>query len=211
MSFFFSPTFKPIDSFEDQSLSEYTDASGRYTVPTADASFARHGDYYVDFVGSQGSGAGLVSTSGLPNYPAPGDTFKAYSQFVYAADFGGIQFACQTESSTFPDGYRCQIDGGQDRIEIIVQTGGGGTFNTIGTAPLTLSNFLNEWLEHDVTWATNGDITYTVSDATGTQQASVTANDTTYTAQAGFGWASETNSSLDAEQHVYHDMAHILA
>ena len=195
-----------IDSFEDQSLSEYTDLSGRYRV-IQDSALAVDGSYLLDFVGSQGSGAGLVSTAGLPRYPEPGQTISAYTEFVYGADYGGIQFACQTESDTFPDGYRCQIDGGQDRIEIIVQTGGGGTFNTIATAPLNVSNYLNEPLRHRVPWGTDGSLTYAVLDNSGTVLAETpTVTDTTYTT-GGFGWAAETNSNLDAEQHIYFDHA----
>lgn len=198
-----------IDSFEDNDIAEYSDLSGRYRV-IQDSALAVDGSYLLDFVGSQGSGAGLVSTAGLPRYPSPGDTIVGHSEFLYAADFGGIQFACQTESDTFPDGYRCQIDGGQDRIEIIKQTGGGGTFDTLATASLNLSNHLNEPLRHRVPWGTDGSITYAVLDDTGTVLAETpTVTDTTYSS-GGFGWASETNSNLDAEQHVYHDHGYLV-
>lgn len=198
-----------IDSFEDGDHAEYTDTSGDYYV-VKDSTVAKHDSYYLDFAeAGQHSGAGLVSTSGLPRYPSPGNTFESHSQLIYSADFAGIQFACQTESDTFPDGYRCQVDGEQDRIEIIKHTGGGGTFSTLNSSAMNVSNYTNEWLRHKVFWDTNGDIVYTVYDSSGSQITQTSANDTTYTS-GGFGYASETNSSLSSEQHVYHDYANII-
>lgn len=200
-----------IDSFEDASLSEYTDVSGGYYTLVNDATLAVDGEWLVDFQGNAGSASGLNSMSGLPNYPSPGDTIVSHTEFVYGNDFGGIQFGIQNETDAFPDGYRCQIDGGQDRIEIIKQSGGGGTFDTLGHAPLTLSNHLNEPLQHVPHWGTDGVITYTVNDENGNQlaQADNSSNpDTTYTS-GGFGFASETNSGQTTEQHVRHDMAYI--
>lgn len=182
-------TFGPaqIDSFEDQDLSEYSGATGDFSI-TQD--FATDGDWGLEY--SAADGLSIISQSGLDHYPSQGDIIKydwettastsATSGFA-RFNFG---FGVQTNDSNRyyvqinVDGGSTSIweDGADDRIAV--------DFSTDYDA--------NTHYSVEITWddgtlgGSAGDLTVVVTDEdAGTEVTTISANDTTYS-DGGIEW-----------------------
>jgi VCBS repeat-containing protein len=130
-----------IDNFEDTDISEYT-------IPNGDSSdvsfitFSKDGTYSLELNLGPSFIPTIVSKSGLPNYPEPGDTFRYW---VYPDGGRAVfQFGLQDANNQFA--YR--IDAPGDTIQLRKNVGGSGTVLTEKTLPLSL----DQWYQVEIEW-----------------------------------------------------------
>lgn len=169
-----------VDDFEDNSLSEYTvDTQGNWGIQT---SIVKEGTYALSCDYNSTNKGAVSSTSGLANYPAQGDTFRVWMRYSANNDYGGIVFGVPTDStSNQMDGYHVHFHRTGDATDFHLRKYPSGTqlaATGSGTSPDT-------WYEIEVDWQST--ITVRLLDAAGSELASMSANDTTYTS-GGIGF-----------------------
>lgn len=187
-----------IDDFEDADLSEYTGDTGSYSIATSPVF---NGTYSLKVPGGSG-GLNIVSQSGLDTYPEPGDTFR-FNHYQADTAHTGVLFGVQNSG----DYYTFDIDTRPgtvvDGLQLSVFSNGSLQYRIDLADNLNIP--LNEWLEGEVSWSQNGDITCTVWDSGGSLIGSISGNDTTYGA-GGFGvrtaGASSAGSYIDYARKV---------
>jgi len=188
-----------VDNFEDGDLAEYTDQS----EPAASATITNQafaGSHALDLTAEVASGpdpanVGVFSGSGLANYPSAGDTFE-FRLFVDDASgtpndsvFGFFAGGFLSNS------YEIRFEHVNGRLRFGKRDGGG--FN-----PTTVTNVAiptQEWLRCEVdTTAGGGTITVTLDDSTGTQLATGSVTNSTFTSGGIFAFHS-TNSTQQGD------------
>lgn len=184
-----------IDNFEDGDIAEY---GGDTTVATVQQSVVNNGSYALEITAS--ANAGISSTTGLDNYPVQDQPFKC--DFRIGADGNGyrILFATQSETS-LPDSYQVRFNADLDELNLRLRSGGAGT--TLATTAVNWANYLDNWLTAEVDWKSDGTISVTILDSTGSSIASVSATDTTFSS-GGFGVFA---NQLSGDAIVYVDYA----
>ncbi len=175
-----------VDSYEDQNLSEYGGDTSPWSFVTSPG--VTDGSYAL-----QNDDVGVIqSTSGLNAYPSQGDTVRHDHHITESGAALGFLLFTQDETST-PNGYMIRPSDASDAFQIYRVDDGSFTLLDEDTS-VTFSQ--GDQLEIDVTPTTDGvDATCSRS---GSQIASVSTTDTTYTS-GGIGWRSggATASTVD--------------
>jgi len=194
-----------VDNFEDGDLAEYTDQS----EPAASATITNQafaGSHALELTaevvsGSDAENAGVFSGSGLPNYPSAGDTFEfrffvddangTPNDTVFRFFAGGI----------FSNDYAIRFDHINGRLRFAKRDGSG--FNPTTVANVAIPT--QEWLRCEVdTTAGGGTITITLDDSTGTQLATGSVTDSTFTSGGIFAFHStETTQQGDTTRALF--------
>lgn len=160
-----------IDDFEDGDLSEYTGATGDYAV-TTDAPVGE-GQYSLK---AQTTGSGpIVSTSGLADYPAAGDTLAAKVAQTEVHPFVGVAWGVQDVENF----YWVRIDTTANALQLWRMENGtptklGGTYHRLDDVG-TVYEFVIEW-------GVDGVLTAALCTADGREVASVRGQDTAFAA-----------------------------
>jgi hypothetical protein len=167
-----------VDDFEDGDLSEYGFADSQFEVTQArafDGSFSIRDDHT-----EATSLVYAVSTSGLENYPAAGDTIE-YRHYIESSSagtaFAEFIFAAQSETSS-PNGYYVKLNESFMSLAKNRLT----TLDSVNTATP-----LDQWLRVEIDWDVGGTINVSIENSAGTQVASLSATDSTY-ASGGIGF-----------------------
>lgn len=181
-----------IDGFEDNDLSEYSGDTGQYQTQTGtvkDGTYALQGT-------SDGSAYLIQSTSGLDNYPSEGDTFRWW----YQTDTGGagsgyFRYGLQDSNNH----YRGGIDRANSELRLEIRDS--GNLTTLASNALSISS--GTWYELELVWQTDGTMTLTAYDDTGSQLAQCSATDTSYTSGGvGFNVFYGSGTTNDYYDHV---------
>ena len=177
-----------VDRYEDGDISEYTE----YSQALANTNIVYEGTYALQLSGGNSGNSAANSTSGLPVYPQPGDTFscRVYIHNGYKCDF---KFGVQSEGTNNPDSYGLELN--NNSSEIILYARGGSSSDSIPVDPPN-----DEWLKCEVSWGTDGSIIATVYDSAGNQLGQLSINSTLYTS-GGIGFSC-TNTGSD-ETYYY--------
>jgi hypothetical protein len=165
-----------VDDFEDQDFDEYDRVDEPYSI-TTDASLTADGSYglYGDTVAA-GTGGLCISLagSGLPAYPSAGDRFRF--RFRYdTSDNARFEFAEQ--DTTFDNSYRIGFRPQAEQVALIVDDAGATT--DLATQSITYSTGTIYTIEID--WATDGTISVSITDESGTELVSMSGVDSTFT------------------------------
>lgn len=174
-----------LDSFEDGDVSEYTLTDpGDTTVQT---NLVREGAYALNLSSVNLDAAQAVSTSGLDEYPDPGESWTTYVHWTQTTVQSEIFWAAQGTGST-PDGYEIQIvsNGAVDLKR--VESGTDTTLDSLGNADLGT----NEWVNVTVRWGAGGEIAISVHNESGLV-GWLNASDGTYT-DGGIGYRAIDNN-----------------
>jgi hypothetical protein len=180
-----------VDDFEDGNLAEYTDQS----EPAASATITNQafaGSHALELTAEVVSGpdaenAGVFSGSGLPNYPSAGDTFE-FRFFVDDANGTPNDTVFGFFAGGFSsNNYEIRFDHINGRLRFEKRDGSG--FNPTTVANVAIPT--QEWLRCEVdTTAGGGTITVTLDDSTGTQLATGSVTDSTFTSGGIFAFHS---------------------
>jgi hypothetical protein len=177
--------FTLIEDYED------TDPLSEWTSPgTFSASTAQSFNGSTAMRSDTGSSDFIHSTSGLPAYPSHGDTFSVYVRISANSDYHATLFADDASGSN----YALLIDPSSNALELFRDLGGSNT-------SLALTNFAmstDVWRELRIDWQDT--ITATVYTPSGTQQASVSATDTSYTS-GGIGAQANNRSNITSAKY----------
>lgn len=190
MSLFYKPsagggdTVTVVDDFEDGDIAEYSGATGSYTANTNAPVY--NGSYSLK--ASASTAAELISTSGLNEYPAQGDTYVVQVRFSSDANVAGVLFGVQDTNNL----YLVQIHAGSDNFQLFVESGGGFTKLAEDTAATIGAS---EWYECRIDWATDGTITPMLLDSADSQVSQISATDTSYSS-GGIGFRSNASNSI---------------
>lgn len=134
-----------IDSFEDGSLSEYSGATGSYSVTSSKS-------YHQDkCLKTTTQASKIYSTSGLENYPERGDTFSYYFQATSTTVSDdprcSLGFALQDK-----DNYR-EARVNIDEREILVREVVSGSDSTITRSPDVSGFDSDKWYKCVINWS----------------------------------------------------------
>lgn len=169
-----SPSAKVIDDFEDNNISEYSEAAGSWAVQSTTV---KEGTYAVENTGQPGSGrSNLISTSGLNTYPAPNTECEVWVYLPSGAD-AGPTWAVQDV-----DNYYHVVANTSDSFTLYVKSG--GSFTQLASASPTVNS---GWHRIVFEWYEGGAVGARLYDPNGEELADIDAADSTYTSAAGFG------------------------
>lgn len=181
MSFLFGRTSSDlIDNFEDGDIAEYTGAKSPFSVQS---NTVFDGNNALKGVATTKTSS-IISTAGLDNYPAQGDTFEVYQRDGRKIGLGGALFGVQ-DINNF---YLVQFNSNAQDLRFFVKDG--GSFTRLASQSTTIS--ADVWYRLEIDWGS----TITVSQFDGgTLEASVSVTDSTYTSGGiGFRLAVLSNS-----------------
>ena len=146
----------------------------------------------------------LISTSGLENYPQSGDTFQTSFSPNHTSGLGDVAIGMAFGMNSTGPGYTLVVyqsdllqlrryDGKDMVVDEYLQT---EKFSKLD---------LDDWYRLRVNWKEDNNITGYLMNQTGEKIAKVSAIDSTYSDQKGFGWHMRGYSVLDSgyEQHSF--------
>lgn len=190
---FFSPLagteIAIVDDLEDNDIAEYKYNTGNFTTQSTTV---KEGSYALEYTAT--SNSHMTSYSGLNYYPQQGDTIK-WNGYLNGSNYILLYFACQSgtgDSSTRPDGYASFLD--LSNSEFKLRKRDAGTNSTLASSSFTFST--GEWYEVKLDWASDGTMTHTLYDSTGSTVASHSATDTTFTS-GGITWQANDSAYMD--------------
>lgn len=171
-----------VDGFEDNDTSEYSGSTADYSTQSTTV---QEGSYALE---SAGNSSSIYSTAGLNAYPSQGDTFRCWMQPKNASGGVGEWHFGLTDSN---NNYAAVMNTGASSFDLAVRDAGNKT--NLASASY---NWNAEWYDIEIEWLSDGTINGTVYDSTGTQVASASATDTTYSSggigfldfNAGYYW-----------------------
>ena len=170
-----------IDGFEDGDIQEYNqsgvDASAT-TAPVYQGSYALEHNY------NNGGDGNTISTAGLARYPVAGDTFQCRVRWNNNAGDFGMLWGAQSG-----DRYRVRHFSNPSGGNYLVQLTGPGGMNERRSVANPFPT--DEWGRFVVEWGRDGSFTATLYRADGTQFASVSGTDASYS-DGGFGFDSDS-------------------
>lgn len=181
----------PIDTFDDQTLTEYSGDTASFTFDNATKATADAGHYSITATDS-GTQPFIASSAGLVNYPSPGDTFRFATRFDTASGGPRIWFGVQDATSATSERYQIFLNAGTSTA--FIEKYQNGTFTQIGpTGGAAISNFTtNTWYDVQVRWETSGRIAVNVFKFGGANSlCSIEGTDTTITS-GGIGFIANT-------------------
>lgn len=195
----------PIDDFEDNEIVEY---SGDKLSFDTQNSVVYEGTVALEMHNDDGASHDILSTSGLPRYPNAGDTFQFRLYFENAESSGEMKFGVQ-DSDNY---YRARVVKNPYSNEISLDKRVGGSLTNLETAFGTIpfgTIPTSEWMRGVIDWVSNGDLTFTLYDASGSEIASTnTVNDSEFST-GGIGWDGYVDSF--SGDNVYYDIAKLTA
>jgi hypothetical protein len=158
-----------VDDFEDNNLSEYSSIEGN----TATQSNVVHDDTYAIRTEetSDVTRGHAGSMSGLSRYPQAGDTFQYW---VRTEQGNTARMGFGLQEDTKDNGYEILFN--DSKIDIRRFDNGSGTV----ISETKVSTSAATWYQHVVEWEESGNITATLYDESGSELASTSATDTTY-------------------------------
>lgn len=181
-----------IDDFEDGNVSEYSGGTSSAEVINTSQGSVKHGSYAMELTGT----ATIYAAAGNLNDDAvAGDTFESWHKLA-AGSVVRFLFGVQDGSNY----YWVEADVGGSTWTL-GKTEAGTASNIAQATGVTVPT--GEFLEFEVDWASDGTITATLFDASGTQVSQTSGSDTTWS-DGGHGWA-EVGSSVTST----HDYAQI--
>jgi hypothetical protein len=185
-----------VDDFEDNDIAEY---SGDTSIFSTQNSVVYEGTYALKAEGTGTfNGYILDSSSGLPRYPEAGDTFEFRGRRENISGTSGTLGMLFGINGS--DRYQARLQYEQQQISLQAPSG------TLGSQSVSLTE--NEWYRGVVEWGTSGNITFTLYDSSGTEIASVSGTDSTYTS-GDFGWGHVESGESNIEVS-YYDSAKII-
>lgn len=160
-----------IDSFEDQDLSEWTSDTADFSIVNSPVA---RGSWALDS-GQSGSQQGIVSDSGLPNYPARGDIWRYEFQPINGGEFCRHDFLGADNSNE----YRLVND--VQNGELIIREVDGGTDSKLAE-DTSVSWELGAYntIEIDTSDTATDTIAARAFNSSGTQIGSVSVSDGTH-------------------------------
>lgn len=177
-----------VDDHEDSSVSAYGGATSDFAdVDEANVTpSAQNGTGLAQLQTSSGAYQGVSSTSGLNAYPSQGDTFRIW---VYTGNSKSIRarWATQSEVSA-PNMYYVLLNASADSVDLNINNSG---HSTLASVSQTLA--ADTWYELKVDWATDGTMSVTIYDSSGSKLNSLSATDTTFTS-GGIGYGINVGS-----------------
>jgi hypothetical protein len=187
----------PIDDFEDADLAEY---SGDIVSFQVQNNIVYERTEALEMTNDDDSRHEIYSLDGdgLPRYPSSGDTFSFRIYFENADSSGEFWFGVQDTDNL----YRAMVQPNISGIEI--RKADGGFVSTISNTSAAIP--IGEWLEGVIEWKSNGDITFTLNDASGAEVASASGNDGTYSS-GGIGWDGFADEF--SGYSIYYDIAEL--
>jgi hypothetical protein len=166
-----------IDDFEDQNLSEYVGDTGTVSVvssPVSNGSFAIKSN----------SEANIISQT-LTNRPERGDSFEFDVRVDNNNSNPGVLFGVPSGTTSNTDGYLLQPTDQQNGIIELFKIQN-GNFTTL--ASQSISAPTGQYLTGRVEWSTTNTITCTTKSLSGNVFAQISASDSTFAAEDGFGF-----------------------
>lgn len=160
--------------YEDQnnSLSEYY--SGDLSNFERQTSTVIEGNYSARCIAQGGYYSIYSSSDGLPSYPKPGDTIKL-RMLIEATDDEDFRFAFGYQDNS--NYYAVNISPNKGGYRLIRRDG--GTTYKLDSKSMSFSS--NVWYNVRIDWGSSGEISAVLEDENGTQQASLSDNDSTFT------------------------------
>ncbi|RLM53192.1 hypothetical protein DVK02_14985 [Halobellus sp. Atlit-31R] len=169
---------EPLYEDQSKSLSDYY--AGDLANYTRQQNTVMEGDYALERNSSDSDF--IVSTSGL-NYPEPGDVWRYWLQ--QNGDQNHTHYFGVQDSGSTDNAYDVTVHWNDQEIRLRKRSGGSNT--SLDTTGQTITN--GNWYEVEIMWETDGTITATLYDDSGSELASVIGSDTDYT-DGGIGWSS---------------------
>lgn len=135
-----------IDSYEDESLSEYQDyeSNGGTSAWTFDTTNAQDGSVSAELTGDTGYPK-CISTSGLNAYPQEGDEFVHYTH--HDSTGGTMHFGWYFGASDLDNLYFTRLWPSNDNIEL-VEKSGGSNYDMVSTSATPSAG----WLKWTIQW-----------------------------------------------------------
>lgn len=181
-----------IDDFEDGDLAEYNITAQDGTI-AVQSSTVYEGSFAIE-VSSTGGTSRVQSTSGLPNYPEPGQTFAGRHRFNNFESLGGIMFGVQS-STTTTDFYDFDVFPARDEIRFRKNR------NPIASKTVQFSSGdEDKWFDFQVQWDTDGTLVGELLEPNGSLRGRVTAQDSTYT-DGGVGFRQNADGQSDVRSY----------
>lgn len=192
---------RPIDSFEDQQLVEYTFDSGGAPNATVQSDIVFDGEWALELNSAcVDEFVRLVSRNGLTVYPQRGDYFIYHARLETPKD--RLQFDFMYQNGDVDRFYRIELDADSGQLSLSKHPD-----SLSNTTQIADSDITSTWYRVDVTVENTGPITVElVNTETGGVVGSVSMSDTEYES-GGIRWAA-TNPTCQSE--VYVDMARVI-
>lgn len=176
-----------IDSAEDADIDEYGGYTGNISVTSTTST---DGSYSIEHTTDGAGKYEVESSSGLNDYPQSGDTFKVDVKISDSNDLPRIRWATQGSTGT---GYGVQVANANNNIEFLV----GGS--KVKTATLGSTMSTGQWYTFTIQWGGGGQMQVTVNDSSGSEIASISYTDTTYSSGGiAFGHDNQHGQSTSA-------------
>lgn len=182
-----------IDDFEDGDLVEYDYEAGNGTAGIDLVSSPVHSGDFAASVTGDGSGIKAVSNDGLEFYPRQGDEFEVWFHFDGTVGSGissmVFYFGWQDSTNNYYMAYRPNTDDLEFAID-------GTVSSSAASVGLTAGEYHRlhvQWDDGSTFGGVAGDLTITLEDSMGNVLATLTDNDTQYSA-GGWGYYVEADT-----------------
>jgi hypothetical protein len=187
-----------VDDFEDGDISEYTGTTSGWSVTTGDQVNGQE-SLLADWNSSDRT---IGSTSGLATYPTRGDVWRFHCRMNDPGSSNVQRAGMHFIGTDTSNSYAVELNGFTPNFRISDFTGG-----TQSTLQSTSQSYTDQWYEVEVDTSSGNDITCTLYDAGGTQQAQITATDSDHSGGL-VGWRVLHGSGTPAE--TYFDYCRII-
>lgn len=188
-----------VDDFEDSDIAEYGGDTGGYATQT---STVKNGSVALEAsTGASGNTVYVSSKTGLDYYPQQGDIFNVWIQFTHTDDQPAAFYGVEEETAT-ETGYMIRPNPGAGEFQLYEVSS--GSFTQLAATTVSLS--ASSWYQVEVDWTMNGDHNCTLYDNAGSSVASISATDTTHTAQ-GIGFRFRNTSQGSSSYFDYYHVS----
>lgn len=188
-----------VDDFEDNDIEEYGADTANFEVQSTTV---YEGSYALETTLPSNDFAGVTSVGGLDRYPQAGDTFQVRMRWDSSDSIKHFIWAAQSVGEN-PDSYQVSVDANNNKFALDRQESGYNELTSTSYDPRTNAD---EWMRVKVEHGTDGSITATLYDSSGSQVAQLSATDTTYT-EGGVGFIE--SSASDGSASTYWDAVEI--
>lgn len=139
---------------------------------------------------------GVVSHTddGLPRYPQQGETWEV-RLYLETDSSGLIWFGVPLNDTPRDNSYRVQIGAPEFSTTFSIGKFSGGSFTQLASSETTFPK--EEWLRVEIEWTDTDDINVSVDNASGTEEDSLSVNDSdaNIESEGGIGWASDNDNT----------------
>ena len=179
-------TFIAGDDFNDGNITEYSGQTGLFNVRS---NFKYDGGYGLDSGGTESSRTNTGGIYRLDQTVSQGQTFR-FMKYVDISSGSGdeacTKFGVQSPGTSNNNYAICFEQFGTDRISLVKNAVDNESSGTVLAS--TTATFATGWYQTEVKWKTNNTFVIVVKNAVGTQIASFTGSDSTYTS-GGYGFS----------------------